>query len=126
MSLIMSLIMSLKMRRKNETENYCLPDAPQSAVESAVLATLPACPGMSRKWLSAALGKAESAISRALSGLKEKGLIARVGSDRKGRWEVAGSAGFGPSQEGGSPETGEGGDAAETINETDNETVMRQ
>ena len=38
--------------------------------------------------ISVVLGKSKSTIEKAIRGLKEKGLIERIGSDKTGYWKV--------------------------------------
>ena len=45
-------------------------------------------PNLTREELSMEISKTVKTVQRALDGLKEKGLIARVGNTRTGYWEI--------------------------------------
>lgn len=61
--------------------------APQKTPD-AILGLLRKQPEMSFQQIAAKLGKSESAIKRAVRGLREAGRLQRIGPDKGGRWEV--------------------------------------
>lgn len=54
----------------------------------SVYQLLKSSPNLTREELSIEISKTVKTIQRALDGLKEKGLIARVGNARTGYWEI--------------------------------------
>jgi Fic family protein len=56
----------------------------------AILALLRKQPQMSFQQMAAKLGKSQSAIKRAIRGLREAGRVRRIGADKGGYWEVMG------------------------------------
>jgi len=59
-----------------------------SKTEKAVYKLLKLQPNLTREELSMEISKTVKTVQRALDGLKEKGLIARVGNTRTGYWEI--------------------------------------
>lgn len=59
-----------------------------SDLEQAVLSCLRDDPGMTNAELIVKTGKSQRTITRVLSSLKGKGLIARIGSNKTGYWQV--------------------------------------
>lgn len=59
-----------------------------SKTEKAVYQLLKLQPNLTREELSMEISKTVKTVQRALDGLKEKGLIARVGNTRTGYWEI--------------------------------------
>lgn len=59
-----------------------------SSTEQAILDHLQLSPELSTKELAALLHKTSRTIQRNISSLKEKGILKREGSDRRGRWIV--------------------------------------
>ncbi len=68
---------------KNNNSNQAL-----SEIEKTVYALLIKDSSFTKEQLAVLSSKSVSTIKRALSTLKDKGLIERVGSDRYGYWEV--------------------------------------
>lgn len=62
---------------------------PQKTPE-AILSLLRKQPEMSFQQIAAKLGKSESAIKRAVRGLREAGRLKRIGPDKGGHWQVIG------------------------------------
>ena len=62
---------------------------PQKTPE-AILSLLRTQPDMSFQQMAAKLGKSESAIKRAVRGLREAGRLQRIGPDKGGHWKVIG------------------------------------
>lgn len=56
--------------------------------EKAVYKLLKSQPNLTRKELSMEISKTIKTVQRALDGLKEKGLIARVGNTSTGYWKI--------------------------------------
>lgn len=56
--------------------------------ENKVLEVLRIEPAITAKKLSETINMSPRKISRIIKGLREKGIIVRVGSDRKGYWEI--------------------------------------
>lgn len=59
-----------------------------STTEQAILEHLQDFPTLSAKDLAALLHKAPRTIQRNITALREKGLLQREGSDRKGKWII--------------------------------------
>lgn len=59
-----------------------------SRTEKSVYQLLKLQLNLMREELSIEISKTVKTVQRALDGLKEKGLIDRVGNDRKGYWEI--------------------------------------
>ena len=65
-----------------------LSDLALSKTEKAVYQLLKLQPNLTREELSTEISKTVKTVQRALDGLKEKGVIARVGNTRTGYWEI--------------------------------------
>ena len=61
---------------------------PLSELRSEILRALASDPSMTKKQLASLTGKSRATITRHLAGLRDMGLIRRVGSDKTGHWEV--------------------------------------
>ncbi len=59
-----------------------------SKTEKAVYKLLKLQPNLTREELAIEIPKTVKTVQRALDGLKEKGLITRVGNTRTGYWEI--------------------------------------
>ncbi len=59
-----------------------------SKTEKAVYKLLKLKPDLTREELAIEIPKTVKTVQRALDGLKEKGLITRVGNTRTGYWEI--------------------------------------
>ncbi len=59
-----------------------------SKTEKAVYKLLKLQPDLTREEIAIEISKTVKTVQRALDGLKEKGLIARVGNTRTGYWEI--------------------------------------
>ena len=59
-----------------------------SSTEQAILDHLQLSPELSAKELAALLHKTSRTIQRNINSLKEKGILKREGSDRRGRWII--------------------------------------
>ena len=59
-----------------------------SKTEKAVYQLLKLQPNLTREELAIEISKTIKTVQRALDGLKEKGLIARIGNTRTGYWEI--------------------------------------
>lgn len=59
-----------------------------SKTEKAVYQLLKLQPNLTRKELAIEISKTIKTVQRALDGLKNKGLIARVGNTRTGYWKI--------------------------------------
>ena len=60
----------------------------QDEVEQKILDILRKIPDMTYVGLSGKLNVSRKTVSQKIKQLKEKGVIVRVGSDKKGHWEV--------------------------------------
>ncbi|MGN1052935.1 MAG: hypothetical protein ACI4SH_06050, partial [Candidatus Scatosoma sp.] len=59
-----------------------------SKTEKAVYELLKVQPNLTREELSIEISKTVKTVQRALDGLKEKGLLSRVGTKRSGYWKI--------------------------------------
>ncbi len=61
-------------------------DTPLTKTEQAVLTTITSNPYATYQEIADTISKTSKTVQRALSGLKDRGLISRVGSDKTGHW----------------------------------------
>jgi Fic family protein len=57
-------------------------------VESQILTVLRSNPSATYKFIGNFIGKSERTIARAITALKDKGILTRLGSDKAGKWQV--------------------------------------